>query len=298
METNEAGADRNEIVRAIRILFEPNQVVEVRVPSKFGAVSGYFDDRKKLTKAIKRLSDKGDQAAVYITLNPCHNGVLARRSENSLHEVVKETTSDADIVRRRWLLIDFDPKRPGGVSATTPEKQAAREAMLVVRRWLHRQGWAQPVVADSGNGFHLLYRVDEPNDEDTKQSRNIASIPAEFQQYKHSHCGHSGDGDARLARHHSLGCPYHLEPTRFSGSAVTNGQIRSANSRSATLLPQMIKSRCSWDCVMTRKKLCSFVARFGEVLTGIFVAIYRAFTSGVLEVLLEQAGICPSDALA
>jgi hypothetical protein len=166
---NEAGADRNEIVRAIRILFEPDQVVEVRVPGKFGAVSGYFDDHEKLAKAIKRLSDENDQAGVYITLNPCHNGVLARRFENSLHEDVKETTSDADIVRRRWLLIDFDPKRPRGVSATTPEKQAARKTMLAVRTWLHREGWAQPVIADSGNGFHLLYRVDEPNDEGTKQ---------------------------------------------------------------------------------------------------------------------------------
>jgi len=80
MATNEAGADRNEIVRAIRILFEPDQVVEVRVPGKFGAVSGYFADNEKLAKAIKRLSDESVQAGVYFTLNPFHKGVLARRA--------------------------------------------------------------------------------------------------------------------------------------------------------------------------------------------------------------------------
>jgi hypothetical protein len=162
-------ADRDQIDGAIRILFEPDQVVEVRVPGKFGAVAGYFDDHKKLAKAIKRLSDEGDQAGVYVTLNPCHNGVLARRSGNRLHENVEATTSDADIVRRRWLMIDFDPKRPRGVSATKSEKSAALETMIAARAWLHSRDWAQPVVADSGNGFHLLYRVNEPNEEVTKQ---------------------------------------------------------------------------------------------------------------------------------
>jgi hypothetical protein len=169
MENNQGVTDRNQIDGAIRILFEPDQVVEVRVPGKFGALSGYFADHEKLAKAIKRLSDESVQAGVYITLNPCHKGVLARRAGNSLHTDVKETTSDADIIGRRWLLIDFDPTRPSGVSATTPEKRAAWETKLAVRTWLHRQGWAQPVVADSGNGFHLLYRVSEPNDEVTKQ---------------------------------------------------------------------------------------------------------------------------------
>ena len=34
-----------------------------------------------------------------------------------------------------------------------------------VREHLHSLGWAEPVVADSGNGFHLLYRVDLANDD-------------------------------------------------------------------------------------------------------------------------------------
>jgi hypothetical protein len=29
---------------------------------------------------------------------------------------------------------------------------------------LRDQGWPEPVVGDSGNGYHLLYRIDLPND--------------------------------------------------------------------------------------------------------------------------------------
>jgi hypothetical protein len=43
-------ADRENIAEAIRILFEPGQVVELRVPKagKLGTISGYFDDHTKL----------------------------------------------------------------------------------------------------------------------------------------------------------------------------------------------------------------------------------------------------------
>ncbi len=33
-----------------------------------------------------------------------------------------------------------------------------------VRDHLRGQGWPEPVVGDSGNGAHLLYRADLPND--------------------------------------------------------------------------------------------------------------------------------------
>ena len=78
------------------------------------------------------------------------------------------TTSDADITRRRWLLLDFDPTRPTGVSATSEERLAAKAVMLNVAKTLRKEGWPLPVSAASGNGYDLLYRVDEPNDADTK----------------------------------------------------------------------------------------------------------------------------------
>jgi hypothetical protein len=34
-----------------------------------------------------------------------------------------------------------------------------------VRRTLRAEGWPEPVLADSGNGYHLLYRIDLPADD-------------------------------------------------------------------------------------------------------------------------------------
>jgi hypothetical protein len=67
-------------------------------------------------------------------------------------------------VRRRWLSLDFDPVRPSGVSATDTEKKAARRRALEVREFLRGLEWPEPVVCDSGNGYHLLYRIELPND--------------------------------------------------------------------------------------------------------------------------------------
>jgi len=160
-------ADLHQIARAIRMLFDREHVVEIRVPGKYGAISGYFDDHEKLAKAIKRLSDEGEHASIYYTLNPCNAALLSRRAKNTLHDDAKDATSDADIARRRWLLVDFDPVRPKGVSATKEELRETGKVMLAARCWLHARGWAQPVVMISGNGYHLLYRVDQPNDKIT-----------------------------------------------------------------------------------------------------------------------------------
>ena len=167
------GANLQQIELGIEILFELGQVVEVRaLGGQRGVVSGYFDSHGELAKAIKQLSDAGEYFGVYYTLNPCHSDLLARREKNKWHCGIKETTRDKDIVGRRWLLVDFDPKRLAGlsgVSATTAETCAAKKLMVKVLKVLRRFGWPLPVVAFSGNGYHLLFRVDEPNDDETTQ---------------------------------------------------------------------------------------------------------------------------------
>jgi len=75
--------------------------------------------------------------------------------------------SDTDVVRRRWLLLDFDPRRPTKVPSTDAEHQSAREAAAWCRQWLESLGWPAPIFASSGNGYHLLYRIDLPNDQES-----------------------------------------------------------------------------------------------------------------------------------
>ncbi len=154
---------RGEIVRALETLFEPGAVVELRALKGAETVSGYFDDHKSLAREAHRLDERG--FAVYVTLNEVDPALLARAANRArkLYRGIP-TTSDNDIERRRWLPLDFDPVRPSGVSATDEEKKAAGARALEVRDHLDGRGWPEPVVGDSGNGYHLLYRVDLPND--------------------------------------------------------------------------------------------------------------------------------------
>jgi len=56
------------------------------------------------------------------------------------------------------------------VSSSDPEKDAARLKARVVRAWLAESGWPASIAADSGNGYHLLYRIDlESSAESTEQ---------------------------------------------------------------------------------------------------------------------------------
>lgn len=166
---NARTASLTSIRQGLEVLFQAGQVIEVRVPGKFGSISGYFDDHDKLANAVKRLSDCGEYEGVYFTLNPCHRALLSRRKKNTLHRDVKTTTSDADILCRRLLLIDIDAKRPSGVSASKEELDEANRTAHAVRDWLREQGWPEPVIMFSGNGFHLLYRINLPNDKATTE---------------------------------------------------------------------------------------------------------------------------------
>jgi hypothetical protein len=154
-----------EILRTLAVLFEPGQVVELRALKDKTTVSGYFDDHEALAEEAVRLDRKLYQ--VYVTLNEI-NPVLLARAANRLIQSPKATTSDQDVVRMRWLPLDFDPVRPSGVSSSDQEKVAAEACALEVEAFLRDEGWPDPLVGDSGNGFHLLYGIDLPNDEKSK----------------------------------------------------------------------------------------------------------------------------------
>lgn len=102
----------------------------------------------------------------YIVMNPISSALLARAA-NRVRAVSERDalTGDADITARRWLLIDADPRRPSGISATDAEHAAALDRVRWIRAVLRAEGWPDPILADSGNGGHLLYRVHLPADD-------------------------------------------------------------------------------------------------------------------------------------
>jgi hypothetical protein len=160
------GSDENtsELRRTIGVLFEPGDVVELRALKDAVVASGYFDIFEELAEQAAKLDGRG--FAVYATLNPTEPALLAR-SRNRVKTHPKATTSDTNITRRRWLPVDVDPVRPSNVSSTDDEKQAAVRRAREIRDYLGEQGWPEPLVGDSGNGAHLLYRIDLPNDQES-----------------------------------------------------------------------------------------------------------------------------------
>ncbi len=139
-------------------------VHEVRLLLPAGVAVGYFDSWEAALHTID--SEPGKYKAAYFTLNPIKlpegisvNPASVRLSTNA--------ASGSDIERRVWLLVDLDPDRPSKTNSTEDEKQTVREQAERVRQWLCSRGWPEPVLADSGNGIHLLYRIELPNDEAT-----------------------------------------------------------------------------------------------------------------------------------
>ncbi len=157
--------ERQAILDALTILTQPDQVVELRVPKVDGrrgrTDSGYFTDYEKLAQAALGYTKRAE--GIYITLNPINPALLAR-APDCMKEWATYTTADRDVLQRCWLPIDIDPARPAGVSSSKEEHEQALEAARECRHRLAALGWPDPVLADSGNGAHLLYQIDLPND--------------------------------------------------------------------------------------------------------------------------------------
>ena len=176
--------DRNEILRVCQVLFAPGQVAELRALDAVTrewrrphTVSGYFDDWEKLAATAMTIQARG----VYVTLNPVNPALLAR-ANNRVRDMKagEAATSDTDISVRRWLPIDCDPVRPSGISATEAEHDLALARAREIRAYLQAQGWPEPLLADSGNGAHLLYRVELPVDDGGLVEKALAALAFRF----------------------------------------------------------------------------------------------------------------------
>ncbi len=171
-DKSKTAPDLAEIRSALTILFEPGQVIELRgldvTHSNNGGyptiASGYYNDLDKCTQDAANIAPTSK--GVYVILNPFNPALLARAS-NRLRKMQKKdaSTADSDILRRRWMLIDVDPKRPTDISSTDAEKEYSLEMAKTIRDVQKSLGWPAPILADSGNGTHLLYRIDLPADD-------------------------------------------------------------------------------------------------------------------------------------
>jgi P4 family phage/plasmid primase-like protien len=181
----DAGQRASAIVRALRAILTPGQVTELRaldvVESGWRSphtVSGYFDAPEKLAAAAAGLAGaKG----IYFVPNPIKPALLAR-AMNRVRGVTERnpTTSDSDILVRHWLLIDVDPTRPSGISASNREHEIALAKAREICEALTATGWPAPLLADSGNGGHLMYRMDMPANDNGLVKQVLVALAFRF----------------------------------------------------------------------------------------------------------------------
>lgn len=172
----------------LHLLVDPQDIVELRALKcqtkyyrKPHTYSGFFDFEHLDGMARRAVALSRDIArGVYLTLNPVHRDLLSRRCNRDDVAEAGTLATDANITCRRWLLVDADPVRIADVSSTNEEKAAALKAVEAVRAHLRELGWPEPILADSGNGFHLLYRIELPVDDGGLVERCLRALAGQF----------------------------------------------------------------------------------------------------------------------
>lgn len=175
--------DREQLYQWWKIFHDEGDLHEIRIHGigSFNA-SGYFRDIDSIVNAIQKY-DAQENAQIYFVLNKIDDDCYKRAQKDKIVNYVKPTTSDADIVGRKWILIDFDPKRKTGTSSSKEELLKARDVVRRTYDFLIDQGINPPVVAMSGNGYHLLVRVQLANSDEnqTLVARFLKAISMMFQ---------------------------------------------------------------------------------------------------------------------
>jgi hypothetical protein len=178
--------DAGTVAAWLRLFRQPGDVTELRalhVPQRWGrpqTVAGFFDWDHLADMAEQALALTRQAQGVYFTLNPLKPAILARRANRVDVAAEGMLAGDGDVASRRWLLVDADPCRTAGVSATAAEKLLARSVIFDIHDYLRARGWPLPVVADSGNGHHLVFRIALPTDDGGLVKRTLAALATLF----------------------------------------------------------------------------------------------------------------------
>lgn len=137
------------------IFHTEGEITEIR---SFGnaSFSGYYTNLENAIRDIEALEKKVDQQ-IYFVINHIRQDCYGRVQRERLVMRPAHTTSDDEIVARKWIMIDLDPKRAAGTNSSNEELEYAHQKALDVYHFLKNNGFEEPVVCMSGNGFHLMY---------------------------------------------------------------------------------------------------------------------------------------------
>lgn len=138
---------------------------EVRILGKFN-YSGYFSTPDAIIAAIQPYVTMDDEQ-FYFVMNRIDPSCYGRQQCEKIVKSPKITTNDGDIIRRQWVMVDFDPVRKSGTNASNEEYELAKAKAREVYYFLQQHAFPDCVICSSGNGMHLQIKVDLPNDDET-----------------------------------------------------------------------------------------------------------------------------------
>lgn len=157
-------------------VFKDNkELTEIRIldPETKRSYSGYFTNVEKILSEIKRF----DRCNIYFTLNIIDPACYSREQHDKISLKPKSTTSDKEIIARKWCLIDIDVEKPSDTNSTDEEKLLAQKVANNVYKFLRDEGFELPVVCDSCNGVHLLLKqAMKATDENTQTMKKFLQV--------------------------------------------------------------------------------------------------------------------------
>lgn len=164
--------DEKEVRKAYSLMHGGNSLVEVRIIGKSDGkgsrtYSGYFSDADSLIDAMKKRDLSESQ--VYMTINTINDACYSREQRDCFKTGKVTATSDNDIIGYNFLMVDVDPCRPADTASSDPELQKAKNMGNRIYQFMQDQGFEKPLMAYSGNGIHLMYRVKLGNTKENKE---------------------------------------------------------------------------------------------------------------------------------
>lgn len=164
--------DNSQIYQWWEVFRSGNLLTEIRLIQGKRNWSGYFTSPDDIINAITPF-DNVDGLQMYYTINEVDRACYSREQGDKLVQGASNTDDNA-ISKRIWIFVDLDPEhgKIKGISSTLEELNASYLRACKVYMFLKDQGFYDPVVCMSGNGYHLQYRCDMPN---TKQNDELVS---------------------------------------------------------------------------------------------------------------------------
>ena len=152
---------RIEILQTLSVLHPDHDIVEVR--TKWASGNMMIGRTRSHGAMAEWASSCGGEPSIFVTINRLPAGMV----ESPLNGNVSEAgggVKNEYVSAIRWLHVEVDALREDShLPASDEEIQEATGRAKRVIQFLYAYGFPQPVVAFSGNGWHLLYRASMEN---------------------------------------------------------------------------------------------------------------------------------------